>query len=239
MLDDLIDPRAYLERLIVDNTCEVCGETFGQTTVYEEKQPVRYAPIVKRVWMTYVTKKGGYKLKHAKWWKLCPSCMTKGNEREDLLGFARMIFPIIKTMATQPDLIDQLIPVQPMNAPDAGIMYMDFVHGDRVRARARERRNDAADAVAGALFAYQMKNPKAPRTWRAFAQKLRTDDVRGRRAEGIMIDDANWRLDAVKVEGDQLVVDASFIPPETAENIKIDFTVKEDGAHFNDTGEPN
>lgn len=235
-LDRALDPRAYLEQFTVDNTCELCGETLLAYIVYEEGKPERRVPRVKRVWMRGIFKRDGYKLKHSRWWKLCETCRLKLSGEDDLAGFAKFAFPVIRAMATQPNLINDLIPVQPMNAPNAGVFYMDYVYTRRTRVveEPRPRRwlrrsgphDDLRDAVAGALLAYQHER------------------VRGKQAEGIVLDDANWRLDpdpdSIRVEGDQILVDVAVTPPKTPDRIEINFKVDKDGAVFDaNPGEPN
>lgn len=187
---DEIDPRYYLEQYAVDCTCELCQETVLPYVVYDAEQnvPVGYAPRVKRIWMRAVFKRDGYKLKHWRWWKLCETCRLKLSGDDDLYAFSKFTFPVIRNMG-ETGLVEQLVPVQPMNQPAAQVFYMDFVHdGVRVPGPREEMRelangrmerrrvpNDMADALLGALVAARQ--------------------VRGQRANGIVLDDATWRLD--------------------------------------------
>ncbi len=185
---DEIDPRYYLEQYAVDCTCELCRETLLPYAVYDVEKNVQvgYAHRVKRVWMRAIFKRDGYKLKHWRWWKICETCRLKLSGEDDLYGFAKFVFPVIRSV-NETALVEQLVQVQPMTQPAAQVFYMDFVH-DGVRvpgpreemrelARMERRRvpNDAADALLGALVAARQ--------------------VRGQRANGIVLDDANWRLD--------------------------------------------
>jgi hypothetical protein len=176
---DNVDPRAYLEQFIVDSTCEVCLETLVPCLVCLEGNPAHYVSRVTRIWMAGIFQRDGYKLKHSRWWKLCDRCRLKLSGRDDLYGFSRFVFPVIRNVA-QPDLLEQLISLQPMVQPNPQVFYMDFAH-EAVRVPRGERRELEATRVRAAHDDLMDAVLEA---------------VRGHRANGIVLDDATWRLDA-------------------------------------------
>ncbi len=186
---DQLDPRAYLEQFIADCTCDWCGNAYPATRDEEHKT---WVPLVRWDWRVRVEKKAGYVSKHERWCKVCPTCLLS-----DTYGFAKFIFPIIKNMAVH-DTMSQLVAVQPMMLPAGEILYMDYVHRRPEPPRARRAHNDMEDAVLGAL-ANSLADETRPikrGAWRAFADGLRWGGVRGQRQHAVMLDDANWRLDA-------------------------------------------
>ena len=130
------DPQAYVDWLVVQQTCEWCGDTIQH-----------YAPdgqrlVPKAEWRCWVVKKGGYTSKHWKHWRICSTCHTK-----DPAQFGRWIFPIIATLPEHESL-SALVQVQPMNAPAGEIMYMDFIYGPDEReggVRGRRRHGVVLD----------------------------------------------------------------------------------------------
>lgn len=114
--DKQVDPRAELERLIVDNTCEWCGDTkLPQLTA---SGSIVY---IQRAWLCREQKQRGYTSKHWRMWRVCDRCAWQGS-----LRFDKWIFPVIANMPTE-NLMEQLIAVQPMQAPPPQLLYMDLL----------------------------------------------------------------------------------------------------------------
>lgn len=137
VVDEPVDPRAELERLIVDCTCEWCGETrWSLEAARSADAPVgRRVTDVERQWCCRKVKSNGYVSTHWRVWRVCWSCRVNGPQ------FDKWIFPVIANM--QPNgLLEQLVQVQPMNQPVPQVLYMDFVvgpEGVRVRPNLPER----------------------------------------------------------------------------------------------------
>ena len=131
-VDEPVDPRAELERLIVDCTCEWCGETRWSL---EAGGTGRMVTDVERQWCCRKVKSKGYVSTHWRVWRVCWFCRVNGPQ------FDKWIFPVIANM--QPNgLMEQLVAVQPMQAPVPQVLYMDFVvgpEGVRVRPNLPER----------------------------------------------------------------------------------------------------
>lgn len=119
---DQIDPIAEIERLIESRTCEVCGDVWSEA--------------LSRYWKCRNEQRNGYVLKHWRYWRLCPNCLTKLTY--NVGGFEKFIFPVIANMA-EVDVVEQLVQVQPMNVPAAAVMYLDYQIGPE-GVRRRERR---------------------------------------------------------------------------------------------------
>lgn len=191
-IDEPLDPRAELERLIVDNTCEWCGDTklpqltdSGKSIVY-----------VQRLWLCRELDLPGYKSKHYRYWRVCDTCQQKR-----LWGhFDKFIFPVIKNMPPMQGLMEQLVAVQPMQQPAPHVLYLDYVIGPEGARPALPERHpllrryaevelderlygrgvidaaaDKADATA--LVCHVLKN---------------REPVRGRTKHVMMLDDANF-----------------------------------------------
>lgn len=125
-MEPFLDPVAELERLIQARTCEVCAD------VWSEPLP--------RYWKCRDEKKGGYTLKHWRNWRLCPNCLCKLTHGLNFGGFDKFVFPVIANMPDIQMLAEQLVQVQPMNVPQAAVMYLDYQIGpEGVRRRERGR----------------------------------------------------------------------------------------------------
>lgn len=195
-----LDPRAELERLIVDCTCDWCGKSFPAG--WDEEHRL-WVPSVTQEWRVRVEQKPGYISKMYAYWRICAGCRL-GDE----YSFSKWVFPIIKSMPVQHDLLEQLIQVQPMPVPAGEILYMDSItrvcdhreahpEGRFERVR-RQAHADLTDAFLGALAVSTtaLANPIKPGNWKTFVEAMQERPLRGRRAHGIVLDDANWRLDA-------------------------------------------
>jgi hypothetical protein len=123
---DRPDPLAELERLIVDNTCEWCGETklFPLDSILgRNKHLIAVAPH----WCCLEEKKNGYTSKHWKVWRVCAACRSGGTRFGTWFG--RWASPVIAASMPPHDLVSQFLQVQPMQVPQGQVFYMDFVHG--------------------------------------------------------------------------------------------------------------
>jgi|OpeIllAssembly_1097287.scaffolds.fasta_scaffold220828_2 hypothetical protein len=189
-IDEPLDPLAELERLIVDNTCQWCGETklpqltdSGKTIVY-----------VRRLWLCREEAKPGYKSKHWRYWRVCDTCQQKHLWG----GFDKWIFPVIANMP-QHNLMEQLVAVQPMAQPAPQVMYMDFVYADAERVRLPERhpllRRYAEVGIDHRNYGrvvVDVAADKADATALVAAVLKNREPVRGRKKLGFMLDDANF-----------------------------------------------
>jgi len=122
-VDEFLDPLAELERLIHSRTCEVCGDVWND--------------ILPRYWKCRKEKKAGYVSKHWRNWRLCPNCLSALTHD---YNFASFIFPVIANMPPMENLMEQLVAVQPMQAPAPGMFYLDYVIGPE-GVRRMERRD--------------------------------------------------------------------------------------------------
>lgn len=153
-MDEHLDPLAELERLIHSRTCEVCGDVWSD--------------VLPRYWKCRTEQKGGYVSKHWRNWRLCPNCLCKLSAI-GFGGFDKFVFPVIANMPDIQMMAEQLVAVQPMQAPAAQIMYLDYVIGPE-GVRRTERR--------GLPEMRMLKNR-----------------VRGQPQHVAMLDDANFRAD--------------------------------------------
>lgn len=194
MLLDDINPLAELERLIVDNTCEWCGETKLPQLTESGKSIV----FIQRSWLCREEKRGGYTSKHYRYWRVCDTCACQNK-----LRFDKWIFPVIANMP-QANLMEQLVAVQPMQHPAPQVMYMDYVYMDaeprpnlperhpllrRYAEVGLEPRNYGRGVIDAAA-------DKADATALVCAVLKSREPVRGRTKHVFMLDDANFRLSA-------------------------------------------
>jgi|PlaIllAssembly_1097288.scaffolds.fasta_scaffold28214_3 hypothetical protein len=159
------DPRAYLERLIVEATCEWCGQTHWT----QEAGSTRWVTDVERGWFCREQKGNGYTSKHWRVWRVCFSCRHSSS-------FDKWVFPVIANMP-EIDIMQALVQVQPMQVPAAQVFYMDLVVGPGRPGRRRH----AVDLAA----------PEADRTIMTVVKNRQP--VRGRTKHVMMLDDANFR----------------------------------------------
>lgn len=133
------DPRSYLESLIVDCTCEWCGETHWT----QEAGTGRWVTDVVKGWFCREHKGNGYISKHWRIWRVCHACRW-GNG-----SFGKWVFPVIANMP-EVDIMQALVQVQPMQVPAAQVFYMDLVVGPEGVRRHPERRYGVDLAAPGA-----------------------------------------------------------------------------------------
>jgi len=93
-MDEYINPKAELERYIIERTCEWCDRTFSEALAYCFAQ-------------RQVAQKG-YLLKHSKRWRICSYCSLGRS-----FTFDSWIFPAITSMLDGGSMAD-LLSVQPM-----------------------------------------------------------------------------------------------------------------------------
>ena len=187
-MDD-IDPRAALERLILENTCEWCGQTRWDG---REGQ----VPDVVSRWCCRKVEHGGYTSKHWRYWRVCFSCWNRAQGGP----FANFIFPVIANMPQQ-GLMEQLVAVQPMAQPAPQVLYMDYVVGPEGARRLPERHPllrryaevelDERNYGRGVIDAAKDKEDA---TALVCAVLKNREPVRGRTKHVVMFDDANFRL---------------------------------------------
>jgi hypothetical protein len=122
-LDLDLNPAAELERLIIDCTCEWCGQTHWVNTASTVSSG-RITDVV-RGWFCRKQRRNGYVSRHWRMWRVCNACRRVG---VGLGTFDRWVFPVITNMDYS-ILVDQIIDIQPMQLPAAQIMYMDLVVG--------------------------------------------------------------------------------------------------------------
>lgn len=193
IFDEQVDPRAELERLIVDNTCEWCDETklpqltdSGKSIVY-----------IQRAWLCREQKQGGYTSKHWRFWRVCDQCACQGK-----LRFDKWIFPVIANMPPMQGLMEQLVAVQPMQQPAPQVLYMDFIVGpEGVRQPRLPERHPLLRRYAEVgldernygRVVIDVGKDKADATALVCAVLKNREPVRGRKKLGFMLDDANFR----------------------------------------------
>lgn len=198
IFDEQVDPRAELERLIVDNTCEWCGETklpeltdSGKSIVY-----------VQRLWLCRELDLPGYKSKHYRYWRVCDVCQQKR-----LWGhFDKFIFPVIKNMPPMQGLMEQLVAVQPMAQPAPQVLYLDYIVGPEGARRVNlpERhpllRRYAEVGLDERLYGrgvIDAAKDKEDATVMTMVMVKNREDVKvlGRTKFAVTLDDANFRCD--------------------------------------------
>lgn len=195
IFDEQVDPRAELERLIVDNTCEWCGETkLPQLT-----DSGKYIVFVQRSWLCRELDLPGYKSRHYRYWRVCDSCRQKR-----LWGqFDKFIFPVIANMPPMQGLMEQLVAVQPMAQPAPQVLYMDYVYVDgEPRPNLPERhpllRRYAEVGIDERLYGrgvVDAAKDRADATALVCAVIKNREPVRGRTKHVMMLDDANFRVE--------------------------------------------
>lgn len=132
---DEVDPKYLVDWLVIQHTCEWCD---GDIEAFGPDENTVITP--QRVWRCREVKKNGYVSKHWKRWLICRRCAAP----HDFARFARWVFPIIKTVMPEHEALSAIMAVQPMGQPNAGIMYLDYVHEPiprvgRVRGRMQDR----------------------------------------------------------------------------------------------------
>lgn len=194
-MDD-INPLAELERLIVDNTCEWCGETKLPQLTDSGKSII----FVQRMWLCRELDLPGYKSKHYRYWRVCDTCQQKR-----LWGhFDKFIFPVIKNMPPMQGLMEQLVAVQPMAQPAPHVLYLDYVVGpEGARRRLPERhpllRRYAEVELDERNYGHMVidaARDKADATAMvcAVVKNREQVEVLGRTKFAVTLDDANFRL---------------------------------------------
>lgn len=124
--DENIDPRAELERLIVESTCEWCGEIGFRQRDDDNPPDKAYATIIKRAWLCRVDRKGGYISRHSRFWRVCDTCFFLAGSKRALGDFSKWIFPVIGTY-TGRMMMQSIVEVQPMELPAPQVFYLDYL----------------------------------------------------------------------------------------------------------------
>ncbi len=96
-MDEDIDLKAEIKRLIVERTCEWCDKTYDA--------PLRRVLACRKVQCV------GYVLKHRRYWRLCELCVSCSKSG---MSFEKWIFPMIHQIMPEHESLTAILDVQPM-----------------------------------------------------------------------------------------------------------------------------